>query len=149
MAPMGTSSSYAHLKFQAQIPSLITLGFWLQWAPSNFFKLGARIRSLPFVSGSLASRPDSISSFCFGFSGIMLGFDPFLLFRVFRHRTLIRSLPFVSGSQASRPDSIPSFCFRFSNIVLGFDPFLFRVLGHCALIRSVLYILGSPELRPN
>ena len=39
MAPMGTSSSYAHLKFQASIPSLITLGFWLQWAPSNFFKL--------------------------------------------------------------------------------------------------------------
>ena len=39
MAPMGTSSSYAHLKFQAPIPSLITLGFWLQWAPSNFFKL--------------------------------------------------------------------------------------------------------------
>ena len=30
---------YAHLKFQAPIPSLITLGFWLQWAPSNFFKL--------------------------------------------------------------------------------------------------------------
>ena len=39
MAPMDTSSSYAHLKFQAPIPSLITLGFWLQWAPSNFFKL--------------------------------------------------------------------------------------------------------------
>ena len=39
MVPMGTSSSYAHLKFQAPIPSLITLGFWLQWAPSNFFKL--------------------------------------------------------------------------------------------------------------
>ena len=39
MAPMGTSSSYAHLKFQDPIPSLITLGFWLQWAPSNFFKL--------------------------------------------------------------------------------------------------------------
>ena len=39
MAPMGTSSSYAHLKFQAPIPSLITLGFWLQWAPRNFFKL--------------------------------------------------------------------------------------------------------------
>ena len=39
MAPIGTSSSYAHLKFQALIPSLITLGFWLQWAPSNFFKL--------------------------------------------------------------------------------------------------------------
>ena len=38
-APIGTSSSYAHLKFQAPIPSLITLGFWLQWAPSNFFKL--------------------------------------------------------------------------------------------------------------
>ena len=39
MAPMGTSSSYAHLKFQDLIPSMITLGFWLQWAPSNFFKL--------------------------------------------------------------------------------------------------------------
>ena len=39
MAPMGTSSSYTHLKFQVRIPSLITLGFWLQWAPSNFFKL--------------------------------------------------------------------------------------------------------------
>ena len=39
MAPIGTSSSYAHLKFQSPIPSLITLGFWLQWAPSNFFKL--------------------------------------------------------------------------------------------------------------
>ena len=39
MAPMSTSSSYAHLTFQAPIPSLITLGFWLQWAPSNFFKL--------------------------------------------------------------------------------------------------------------
>ena len=39
MAPMGTSSSYAHLKFHASIPSLITLLFWLQWAPSNFFKL--------------------------------------------------------------------------------------------------------------
>ena len=39
MAPIGTSSSYAHLKFQSRIPSLITLGFWLQWAPSNFFKL--------------------------------------------------------------------------------------------------------------
>ena len=39
MAPMGTSSSYAHLKFQAPIPSLIILGFWLQWALSNFFKL--------------------------------------------------------------------------------------------------------------
>ena len=39
MAPMGTSSSYTHLKVQVPIPSLITLGFWLQWAPSNFFKL--------------------------------------------------------------------------------------------------------------
>ena len=39
MAPMGTPSSYAHLKFQAPISSLITLGFWLKWAPSNFFKL--------------------------------------------------------------------------------------------------------------
>ena len=39
MAPMGTSSNYAHLKFQAPILSLITLGFWLQWAPCNFFKL--------------------------------------------------------------------------------------------------------------
>ena len=39
MAPMDTSSSYANLKFQAPIPSLITLGFWLQWASSNFFKL--------------------------------------------------------------------------------------------------------------
>ena len=39
LAPMGTPSSYAHLKFQAPISSLITLGFWLQWAPSNFFKL--------------------------------------------------------------------------------------------------------------
>ena len=39
MAPMGTSSSYAHLKFQVPIPSLITLGFWLQWTSSNFFKL--------------------------------------------------------------------------------------------------------------
>ena len=39
MAPMGTSSSYAHLKFQAPFPSFITLGFWLQWAPSNFLKL--------------------------------------------------------------------------------------------------------------
>ena len=39
MAPIGTSLSHAHLKFQAPIPSLITLGFWLQWAPSNLFKL--------------------------------------------------------------------------------------------------------------
>ena len=39
MATMGTSSSYAHLKFKAPIPSLITLRFWLQWAPGKFFKL--------------------------------------------------------------------------------------------------------------
>ena len=38
-AQIGTSSSYAHLKFQSRIPSLITLGFLLQWAPRNFFKL--------------------------------------------------------------------------------------------------------------
>ena len=113
-----------------------------------------RIRSLHFVLGSLASCPDSIPSFCFGFSGITPGFnfficfelssiapgfDPFLLFqvlrhraqiqslhlfRVIRHRARIRSFPFVSGSLASRPDSIPSFCFRFSGIELEFDPFI-------------------------
>ena len=65
--------------------------------------------SLRFVSGSPASRPDTIPSFCFGLSGIDLGFDPFILFWVLLH--------FVSGSPASHPDSIPSFCFRFSGIV--------------------------------
>ena len=37
------------------------------------------------VVGFLASRPDSIPSFCFEFSGIALGFDPFILFWVLRH----------------------------------------------------------------
>ena len=39
MVPMGTSSSYTHSKFQAPIPSLITLGFWLKLALHNSFKL--------------------------------------------------------------------------------------------------------------
>ena len=39
LAQMGTSSSYTHLKFQAPIPSLFTLGFWIQWVLHNSFKL--------------------------------------------------------------------------------------------------------------
>ena len=115
----------------------------------------ARIRSFPFVSSSLISRPDSIlyfdssslalcpdsiPSFCFGFSDIMSGFDPFVLFPVLSNRTWIRSLRFisgslasrtdsifrfVSGSLASRSDSIAEFCFGFSSIAPRFDSFLF------------------------
>ena len=39
LAPMGTSSSYTHLKFHAQILNFFTLGFWLPWALHNTFKL--------------------------------------------------------------------------------------------------------------
>ena len=36
---ISTSSRYTHSKFQAPMPSLFTLGFWLQWALHNSFKL--------------------------------------------------------------------------------------------------------------
>ena len=116
----------------------------------------ARIRSLQFVSGYRTSHPDSIPSFCFGFSDIAPGFDPFVLFRVLRHRTRIRSLRFVSGSlilrsdstlhfvlgsPTSLPDSIPSFCFRFFCLTPGFNPFvLFWVLRHRVRIRSFYFL---------
>ena len=119
----------------------------------------ALISSLRFVSGSPASRSNSIPSFCFGFSGIAPGFDPFVLFQVFRHHDRIRPLHFVSGSLASRPirslrfvsssqasrlDSIFFFSFSFSIIVPGFDPFmLFQVLRHHAGIRSLRFVSGS------
>ena len=103
----------------------------------------AWIQSLLFVSGSPASRSDSILSFCFRFSSIVLGFDPFLLFQGLQHRARILSLPFVSGSPKLCPNLIPFF-FGFSGIVLGFDPFLlFRVLQHRARIRSLLFVSGS------
>ena len=101
------------------------------------------------MSGSPASRSDSIPSFCFRFSDIAPGFDPFILFRVLRHHARIRSLCFVLGSSASRPDYIPSFCFGFSGIMLGFNPFvLFQVLRHRAQIRS-FFISGSPTSCPD
>ena len=110
--------------------------FLLFWV----LKHHARIRSLRFVSGSLASSPDSIPSFCFGFSGIAPGFDPVLLFWVL----WIQSLHFVLCSPTSRLDSIPSFCFGFSGIMPGFDSlFLFRVLRHRARIQSLLFVSGS------
>ena len=120
----------------------------------------ARIRSLRFVLGSPALCLDLTPSFCFGFSGIVLRFDPFVLFRVLQHRTRIRSLRFVSGSPASHPNSIPSFCFKFSGITTGFDPFvlfrdlwhraqfdpfvLFQVLKHHDWIRSFFFLSVSP-----
>ena len=103
---------------------------------------------------------DLTPSFCFGFSGIVLQFDPFVLFWVLQHRARIRSLRFFSGSPASPPDSIPSFCFKFSGITTEFDPFilfrdlwhhaqfdpfvLFRVLKHHAWIRSFFFLSVSP-----
>ena len=45
----------------------------------------AKIRSLHFVSGSLAFLPDSIPFFYFGFSSIVPRFDPFVLIRVLWH----------------------------------------------------------------
>ena len=42
-------------------------------------------------------------------------FDPFILFRVLRHRAWIRSLHFILGFSASHSDSILSFCFGFSS----------------------------------
>ena len=39
MAPMSTSSSYTHLKYQAPISILFTLRFLLQWALHNSFSL--------------------------------------------------------------------------------------------------------------
>ena len=102
-----------------------------------------------FFSGSPASHPDSIHSFCFGFSGITPRFNPFVLFRVLRHHTMIRSLRFVSGSPASCPDFIPSFSFGFCSIATGFDPFvLFLVLWHHAriLLSFSASYLDSPHL---
>ena len=120
----------------------------LGFNPFLFFRVlrhRAKIQSLRFVSGSPASHPDSIPSFCFGFSSITLGFDPFLLFQVLWYHAQIRSFPFVLGSPISHSDLIPSFCFGFSGIMPEFDPFfLFRVLRHRASIPSLLFILGSP-----
>ena len=79
----------------------------------------ARIQSLHFVSGSPALCSDLIPSFCFRFSGIMLGFDPlvclgfssilprfdpFVLFQVLWNRAPIQSLLFLSGSPTTCPD---------------------------------------------
>ena len=75
----------------------------------------AWIQSLCLVSGSPASCPNSILFFCFGFSGIVPGFD--------------------SGSLASCPDLIPSFCFRFSGIVPRFPSFH----RHCFQIPHLLW----------
>ena len=51
------------------------------------------------------------SFFCFEFSGIMPGFDPFLLFRVLRHRVRIFLifLNIVSEHRLSFPTSCPDF----------------------------------------
>ena len=57
-----------------------------------------------------------------------------------------RSIPsFVSSSSASCLDSIPSFCFGFYSIELKFEFFffLFRVLWHCARIRSLRFVSSS------
>ena len=100
----------------------------------------AQIRSLLFVLGSPAScldsvpSLDSIPSFCFGFSDIVPGFDPFFCF----------------GFSDIVPRFNPLFCFRFSDIVPGFDPFfLFRVLRHRARIRSLLLVSSSLALCPD
>ena len=80
------------------------------------------------MSSSPASRLDLILLFCFGFSCIAPGFDPFILFRVLIH----------------------SFCFGFSSITPGFDPFLlFRVLRHRARIRSLRFVSGSLASCPD
>ena len=70
-----------------------------------------QIHSHRFVSGSPLSIPDLMPYFCFGFSGITLGFDLFILFQVLRHRARIRSLSLVSGSLDLLLDLIPSFFF--------------------------------------
>ena len=89
----------------------------------------AKILSLCFDLGSQALLPDSIPSFCFGFSDTVLGFDPFVFFQVLGHRAQIRSVFFFSGSLSSFPDSIPSHLFGFSSIAPKFDPLiLFLVL---------------------
>ena len=36
-----------------------------------------------------------------------------------------------------------------AGIVLRFDPFLFRVLRHCAWVRSLRFVSGSPTLRSD
>ena len=109
----------------------------------------SRIRSICFISSSLASCSDSIPSFCFTFFDIAPRFDPFLLFWVLRC-AWIRSLCFISGSPAFFPDSIPSFCFGFFIIAPGFDSFvLFRVLWHHSRIRSLCFVSGSSTSRPN
>ena len=97
----------------------LTLGIWGIIVLFRFLRHHALIRSLCFVSGSLASLLESIPSFCFGFSGIVPGFDPFFLFLVLRHHALIRSLRFVLRSLASCSDLIlSSSFFGFSCIVL-------------------------------
>ena len=88
-----------------------------------------------FVSGSQTSCLDSIHSFCFWFSGIVLGFFFFFI---------------ISNSPASCPDSIPSFCFGFSGIVLGFH-YLFRHHVQIFLIFLGIMIehrLSFPTSRP-
>ena len=115
-------SFFQVLRYSAQIRSLFFFRVLLHCS---------QIRSRPFDTGSLASHPDLIPSICFGFSDIALVFNPFVLFRVVRHRARIRSLRFVSRSPASR--SIPSFFFGFSSIAHEFDLLvLFRVLWHCS-----------------
>ena len=96
----------------------------------------ARIQSFHFVSGSLVLLLDSIPLFCFVFSSIEPGFDPyFIYFFIF----------FISGSPILCLDSIPSFFFGFSGIMPRFDPFLwFQVLLHRTLI-----LLSFPALCPN
>ena len=89
----------------------------------------ARIRSLRFVSSSLTSRSDSIFLFYFGFSSIMLGFDPFLLLKfsdvvprfyyLFWHRIRISLifLNIVSEHRLSFSASCPSISYLFRHRV--------------------------------
>ena len=109
---------------------------------------------------------DWIPLFCFGFSGIVPGFDPFRFVSSSptSRPDLIPS--FVSGSPTSRSDLIPSFCFGFSCIASIFDPFvlfwvlrhhaqicffflIFLVLRHRARIRSLFFISDSLASLPN
>ena len=110
------------------------------------------IPSFYFGFFSIAPRFDPFHLF-FRFSDIAPKFDPFPLFCVLWYRDQICSLCFDSSSLASHSDSIPSFYYGFSEISLEFDPFvlfqvlrrrtriqslrLFRVLRHCAWIRSL------------
>ena len=74
--------------------SSIALGF-NTFVLVQVLKHCARIRSISFVSGSLALPLDLIPSYFISLSGIVPRFDPFLLIRVLLHYTQIRYLPFL------------------------------------------------------